>query len=150
MFARLLLLLLLLPLAELVLLTMLADGTNWQTAVVVVLCTALAGALLIRRQSWRTLQRIRSELAAGRLPADALLDGLLIFIAGLLLLTPGLLTDTCAIGLLIPPVRRLIKNRLVAYFQSRFETTTTTTTIVEGTFVRRADESTWTRQNLDD
>ena len=53
----------------------------------------MAGGLLARNQGLATLNRVREELEAGRLPAESLFDGLLILIAGVVLITPGLLTD---------------------------------------------------------
>lgn len=142
MIARILLLLLVVPLVELTLLMMLADWTNWQTAVATVVITGIAGTWLIRREGWRTMQRIQDDLAQQQLPADALLDGLLIFVAGALLLTPGVLTDALGILLLVPVTRAVAKAYLIKRFRSRF----TSHTVVEGTFVRRAGDSEWIEQ----
>jgi len=145
MFGRLLALLLILPLVELTLLLMLADWTNWQTAVAIVVITAVTGTLLIRYQGWRTIQRFKADLAERRLPGDALLDGFLIFVAGLLLLTPGIVTDVVAILLLVPFSRTLVKAYLLQRFRARF----TSHTVVEGTFVRRTGENEWIEQRDD-
>lgn len=145
MIGRILALLLIVPLVELTLLMMLADWTNWQTAVATVLITGVTGTLLIRYQGWRTIQRIKADLADQRLPGDALLDGFLIFTAGLLLLTPGVLTDLVGILLLVPPSRAFVK----AYLLKRFRASFTNHTVVEGTFVRRAGETQWIEQNED-
>ncbi len=120
MLLRLFSLFILIPLAELVLLLYLADVTGWQSTLLLVIATGVAGTLLARSQGWRTWLRIREELAAGRLPADSLLDGVLIFVAGALLLTPGILTDLLGISLLIPVCRSYYRRRLVAWFKSRF------------------------------
>ena len=61
------------------------------------------------------------ELAAKRMPGDALMDALLILLAGVLLITPGLLTDTLGFSLLIPWSRTLYKRRLSAWFKQRFQ-----------------------------
>lgn len=142
MFGKLLLLLVVVPLVELTLLMMLADWTNWQTAVATVLVTGVAGSLLIRYQGWRTMRRIRQDLAEQRMPGDAILDGMLIFVAGVLLLTPGIVTDLIGILLLIPPTRAIVKAYLVRRFRARF----TTETVVEGTFVRRTGDTQWIEQ----
>lgn len=120
MLLRLLSLFILIPLAELVLLLYLADVTSWQFTLLLVIATGVAGTLLARSQGLRTWLRIREELAAGRMPADSLLDGVLIFVAGALLLTPGILTDLFGISLLIPVCRDYYRRRLVAWFKSRF------------------------------
>jgi UPF0716 protein FxsA len=124
MFARLALLFLIVPLVELGLLMFLADSTDWKVALLLVVATGLAGAWLVKHQGWRALGRIRSEIQAGQLPGDALVDGLLVLVAGILLLTPGILTDLAALGLLLPFSRRLVKTRLVAWFKSRWTLTT--------------------------
>jgi UPF0716 protein FxsA len=83
--------------------------------------TGVIGAGLVRWQGWRTWRRIQDDLAHGNLPADALQDGLLILVAGVLLITPGVLTDAVGVLLLLPPVRRLVKSRLRRWFKARFE-----------------------------
>jgi len=120
MLLRLLSLFILIPLCELVLLLYLADVTGWQFTLLLVVTTGVTGTLLARSQGWRTWLRIRQELAAGRMPANSLLDGVLIFVAGALLLTPGILTDLVGISLLIPVCRGYCRRRLVAWFKSRF------------------------------
>jgi UPF0716 protein FxsA len=120
MLAKLLLLFVTVPLIELALLLYLADRTSWPLALALVLIPGFTGAWLVRSQGWRTWSRIQQELAAGHLPTDALLDGALIFVAGALLLTPGVLTDLVAITLLLPPTRRLWRRGLAAWFGARF------------------------------
>ncbi len=108
MFLRLLLLLTLLPLVELVLLAWLSAHTDWRLTVLFVLGTGALGAWLIRSQSWRAWRRIRDDLARGDVPTESIQDGLLILVAGLLLITPGVLTDVVGVLLLVPPLRRLV------------------------------------------
>ncbi|MCU0873877.1 MAG: FxsA family protein [Pirellulaceae bacterium] len=120
MLLKLLSLFILVPLVELALLLYLADASSWQFTLLLVITTGVIGTLLAREQGWRTWTRIRDELAAGRMPADSLLDGVLIFIAGALLLTPGVLTDLLGISLLVPWCRDYYRRRLVAWFRSRF------------------------------
>ena len=82
------------------------------------LCIAdgVAGALLWRWQGLRAIVRIQEEMAAGKMPADSLVDGLLIFLAGALLITPGMLTDLAGFALLIPPIRAVVKRFAKAWF----------------------------------
>jgi UPF0716 protein FxsA len=120
MFVRLLLLLITVPLVELALLLYLADHTSWTFTLAMVLVTGLTGSWLARSQGWRVWRQMQTDLAAGRLPTDSLLDAALIFVAGALLLTPGVLTDLVAIGLLIPPTRRLARRGLGSWLRSRF------------------------------
>ncbi|MEM9863028.1 MAG: FxsA family protein, partial [Myxococcota bacterium] len=48
------------------------------------------------------------DLAAGRVPKDGVLDGVLLLVGGIFLVTPGVLTDVVGLSLLIPPIRRII------------------------------------------
>ena len=120
MIARLLALFIIVPLVELALLLYLADRTSWSLTLALVILTGVTGTWLARTQGFRAVRRIQEELAAGRLPGDAVVDAILIFAAGLLLLTPGVLTDVLALTLLIPPLRQLYKRRLRRWFESRF------------------------------
>jgi UPF0716 protein FxsA len=104
------------PIVELALLIWLGGQTVWWLPVLLVIADGLAGALLWRWQGLRTLVRIREEMAAGRMPADAMVDGLLIFFAGGLLITPGMLTDFAGFALLIPPIRAVVKRFAKAWF----------------------------------
>ncbi|HEV3022913.1 MAG TPA: FxsA family protein [Pirellulales bacterium] len=121
MFVRLLLLFTLLPLVELILLAWFSAHTDWRLTVLFVVGTGVLGAGLVRWQGWRTWRRIQDDLARGDLPADALQDGLLVLVAGVLLITPGVLTDAVGVLLLLPPVRRLVKSHLRRRFKARFE-----------------------------
>ncbi len=121
MLLRLLVLFVVVPLIELVLLLQLAEWTDWWFALAVVIVTGVTGTMLARVQGFRTLQRIRLELAAGRLPTEALLDTAMIFIAGALLLTPGLLTDAFGLSLLIPFCRRWYRQRVAAWIRRHFQ-----------------------------
>jgi UPF0716 protein FxsA len=114
MFLRLLLLFTAVPLVELALLLEIGKLAGLPATLALVLGTGILGAWLAKREGLKTLTRVRAEMAAGRLPADALLDGLLILIAGAVLLTPGLLTDLTGFVLLIPAGRRAIRRRIAA------------------------------------
>jgi UPF0716 protein FxsA len=124
-FLRLLLLFIVVPFIELFLLLYLADVTSWQVSLALVIIPGVLGTLLARGQGWRVWSRIRAELGAGRMPTDPLLDAVLIFVAGALLLTPGVLTDLLGITLLIPWTRKYARRWLVEWFKSHFTIQTT-------------------------
>jgi UPF0716 protein FxsA len=117
MFIKLLAVFIVLPLVELALLIQLGRwiGLGWTLALVVV--TGFLGAALARRHGLQAWIAIRDELRAGRMPASALADGLLILIGGVVLLTPGLLTDIFGFAMLIPPSRNAFKTRLRRRFE---------------------------------
>lgn len=123
MLLRLLLLFTVVPLVELVLLLVVADYTSWQFTLGLVLLTGFLGAGLARWQGTNCLQRIHQETAEGQIPGDALLDGLMILIAGAVLITPGVLTDLVGFGLLTPPLRRRLKGWLRRRFADRMRMT---------------------------
>ena len=79
------------------------------TAVTLVTVTGFLGAFLARKQGLQTLYLIQESLNEGRMPSSELLDALLIIIAGIVLLTPGFLTDSVGLLLFIPLVRKSIK-----------------------------------------
>ncbi|MDA1231884.1 MAG: FxsA family protein [Planctomycetota bacterium] len=122
MLSRLFLLLALVPLAELWLLMELAQQTSWLTTIVVVLSTGVIGISLVRWQGIKTLKDIQRQLAAGESPSQTIVSAVLILVAGALLLTPGLLTDTVGFLLLIPSFRFAT----AAYLQRRFMTSIST------------------------
>jgi UPF0716 protein FxsA len=119
MFLRLLLLFTLVPLVELYLLVKLGSVVGVAPTVALVVFTGILGAWLARVQGLGVLRRIGADLDEGRMPTDALLDGLLILVAGAVLLTPGLLTDTMGFFLLVPRGRAAVRRLVAARFASR-------------------------------
>lgn len=79
----------------------------WPTIGLVVL-TAFIGTALLRQQGMATLARAQSELDQQKLPVRELFDGVCLLVGGLLLLTPGFLTDALGFALLIPPLRFIL------------------------------------------
>jgi UPF0716 protein FxsA len=109
MFARLGCLFVLVPLVELALLVQVGQWVGVLPTVGLVAVTGLAGAALARSQGLRALGDLRREAAAGRVPAGSFLDGASILVGGLLLLTPGILSDALGFALLLPPTRRVLQ-----------------------------------------
>ncbi|MGA8260142.1 MAG: FxsA family protein [Arenicellales bacterium] len=106
---------LLIPLLEIYLLLKVGGviGVGW--TIFAVVFTAVLGASLVRRQGFATLNRIRGQLGRGELPATELLEGVVLLIAGALLLTPGFFTDTLGFLCLVPPVRRAVIRYVVRH-----------------------------------
>lgn len=119
MFVRLFLLFTLIPLAELWLLLRFSKLTNPVVTILVVIATGIIGAGLARWQGWMVWQKIQEQSRRGETPTTALLDGLMILIAGALLITPGLLTDTFGFLLLVPPFRALLRRQMAAWLKAR-------------------------------
>ena len=112
MLLRLLLLFTIVPLIELALLLYLTELTSWRVSVGLVLTTGIVGALLAKLQGAMVYRRAGEQMARGETPTDTLLDGMMILVAGCLLITPGILTDVLGFSLLLPPVRTMIRRRV--------------------------------------
>jgi UPF0716 protein FxsA len=112
MMGRLLFLFILVPLLELYILIKIGGYLGAFQTVALVVFTALLGIVLVRLEGLRTLQKIRQSLSLGIVPAEEMLDGVLIFVGGVLLIIPGVLTDLFALILLIPYTRTIFKRWL--------------------------------------
>ncbi|GBD92817.1 phage T7 F exclusion suppressor FxsA [bacterium BMS3Abin05] len=109
MFTKLLLLFIAVPFVELVILVKVGELIGLFPTLAIVITTGILGAALARSQGFSTLLRIQQELRQGGFPADSLFDGVFILAGGLLLLTPGFLTDIAGFLCLIPAARRPVK-----------------------------------------
>lgn len=116
----LLLLFIVIPLLELKILWWIGERIGILPTLGLVIVTGTLGAILVKHQGLKVLAAFKRELAAGRLPTDPLLSGLLVLLGGAFLITPGMLTDLVGLLLMIPGNRRLlirwIKRRLVERF----------------------------------
>ena len=108
------------PITEIYLLIEIGSMFGALTAVTLVILTGFIGAFLARMQGLQTLYQIQESLREGRMPSGELLDTLLIVIAGLVLLTPGFLTDSAGFLLLIPTTRNSIKYWLQRQIELRY------------------------------
>jgi UPF0716 protein FxsA len=102
----------LIPVIELALLVKVGSRIGVTLTIAVVLLTGASGAWLARTQGLRALVRLQEALRAVQFPGDEIFDGVLILGGGLLLLTPGFLTDLLGLSVLIPGSRHLIKAAL--------------------------------------
>lgn len=114
---KLLFLFIVVPFVEVVILIRLGRAIGFWPTVAIQVATGFVGASLARLQGLAVWKKIQENLAAGVMPAEELVDGLLILAAGLVLLTPGLLTDAFGIVLLVPWSRSWFKR----YLRKKFE-----------------------------
>lgn len=121
MFLRLLLLFTVVPLVELALLVEIGRWMGLPATLALIVVTGVVGAWLARLQGLRTMAEVQREMQAGHLPGASLVDGLLILVAGAVLLTPGVLTDLCGFLLLVPASRRLVREALRRRFAVSIE-----------------------------
>jgi UPF0716 protein FxsA len=110
--AWLILLFILVPAVELGLLIELGSRVGTLATLGLIVVTGVVGAALARHQGFQVLRRVQAELGEGRLPAGPLVDGVIILLAGALLLTPGLLTDVLGFLFLMPGFRGIVKRML--------------------------------------
>lgn len=96
------------PLAELYLLIEVGTRIGALATITLSVCTAVLGGLLVRWQGVAVLFRVRAAQARDEVPAIELLEGLTLLMAGVLLLLPGLITDTIGFLLLVAPLRRAV------------------------------------------
>lgn len=112
-----LLLLLALPLAEIAVFVLVGSHIGVLATIALVIATTIAGSVLLRIQGFGAMARIRASIDAGATPGRELVHGLMIMIAGVLLLLPGFITDALGFLLFLPPVRdiawRFLRDRIV-------------------------------------
>ena len=89
-----------------------------ETFALVVLVSAV-GAFMVRREGFGLMGRIQGRLSSGELPTRELIDGLLVAVAGALMLTPGFVTDGIGLLCLFPPSRIVIRTALIARYRDR-------------------------------
>lgn len=121
MLVRLILLFTVIPIVELIVLIEIGSRLGTVVTLLLLLGTALLGAALARHEGLKTLRRVQSKLADGLMPDEELLDGALILVAGVMLLTPGLLTDALGVFLLIPASRRVVKRWVRRFLRQRLQ-----------------------------
>jgi len=121
MLGRLLLLFLLTPAVELGILIQVDQVIGFGPTIALIILTGIAGSYLARREGVNTWRRLNERLNAGDLPGKELVDGVIILVAGALLVTPGVLTDVFGFLGLIPPTRALIRKMLLRRFRSKME-----------------------------
>ena len=121
MLAKLLVVFLTVPLVEIILFIEIGSRIGTWTTLLIVALTAILGATLAHREGLKTWWRIQEKLYSGLMPDEELLDGLLILLAGVVLLTPGFLTDAIGFLLLYPGTRQAIKRWLRHKFSRRFQ-----------------------------
>jgi len=113
------LLLIVVPLVELYVIVQVAQGLGALPTIAVLLLISTVGAWLVRREGAGVFARIQQQLFGGNLPSKEIADGALIMFGGTLLLTPGFVTDAIGLGLLIPPIRAVVRDVIMKRFAAR-------------------------------
>ena len=113
-------LLIIVPALEIGLLVLSGQAIGIISTVLLIISTGILGAYLAKKQGVETLRRAQEEMQHGQLPGDAIIDGLCILVGGIVLLTPGFITDTIGFLLLLPPTRKLFKPYIYKLFKRWF------------------------------
>ena len=113
MFKVLFLLFVCVPLVEIYFLIQVGQNIGALSTILLCILTAALGAILLRIQGMLTLMKAREKLRRGELPADNLLEGLILLVAGVLLLTPGFVTDLVGFLCLIPSLRSVLALKML-------------------------------------
>ncbi len=120
---RLLLLFTLVPLTELALLLKMGEWLGAWPTVGLVLGTGFLGAILARREGVRAWSAVHEQLARGQVPGRELLDAVLVLLAGVVLITPGILTDLAGFTLMTRPGRNWVAARVRKRLEGTVEAT---------------------------
>ena len=125
MLFKLILLFTIIPALELYLLISVGSIVGAPITILIIIITGVLGAFLAKKQGLLTMQKAKQEFQMGRAPAEELLHGILIIFAGIVLITPGFITDAIGFLLLIPISRKMmfsfLKTKLGAYVTTNSE-----------------------------
>lgn len=108
-------LLILVPLAELAVIIKVGGNIGILPTIGLLIGVGILGTVLIRQQGLGILRRTEQALSTGQVPLDSALDGVGLLMAGVLMMTPGFLTDILGLALLVPQIRR----KVAGWFLSR-------------------------------
>ena len=97
----------------------------WPTLILLIV-TGLLGSYLAKKQGINTIRRVQEQIQSGRVPGNEILDGLCVLFGGILLLSPGFLTDILGLVLLLPFTRTLIKPLILKLFRKWIDKNTFT------------------------
>lgn len=109
------------PALELFLLYEIGSKIGIFSTVIIILITGVVGAILAKAQGLAILFNVQKDLNEGKMPADQIIHGLIVFGGGLLLLTPGFMTDILGFLMVLPGSRHLIVKSITAYFKKGIE-----------------------------
>lgn len=113
MFALLMLLFIAVPMIEIGLFIQVGGFLGFWPTMILVFITAVVGASLVRSQGVATLMSVQTKMQQGEMPAQEIVEGVLLAVAGVLLLTPGFMTDALGMCVLLPPMRAKIAQQLM-------------------------------------
>ncbi|MCK4943126.1 MAG: membrane protein FxsA [Candidatus Aminicenantes bacterium] len=120
-FPRLLFLFVMVPLVELSILIKLGKYLGTLNTILIIILTGILGAAFARSQGAGIISRIRNSLNQGQIPGDELIQGLLILAGGLMLITPGFITDLLGFSLILPYSRKWYARMFLSYIEKKIK-----------------------------
>lgn len=88
------------------------------TTIALIIATGILGAYLAKQQGMGVLRKLQEQVRSGYPPGEALIEGVCVLLGGLLLLTPGFISDITGLLLILPPTRKLVQPALLKLFKS--------------------------------
>jgi UPF0716 protein FxsA len=120
-FTKLLILFVIVPVTELYILIEVGKKIGSLTTIGIIILTGIIGAYLVKGQGFMILKKIQNDLNEGIMPGDSLIQGAIILTGGILLLTPGFVTDIIGFIFLIPVSRRVVKKYLLKWLKGKIK-----------------------------
>jgi UPF0716 protein FxsA len=118
---RLILIFIVVPLIEILLLIEIGSRIGAFNTILVIIITAIVGASMMRHQGFTIMRNIQRDLSQGRMPTGELINGALVLVGGIVLLTPGFFTDAVGFILLIPATRGFIRKKIQLLIRRKIE-----------------------------
>lgn len=115
------LLIIAIPAAEIGLLLFSGNTIGVWPTLLLILLTGVIGVYLAKREGLQTIRKAQEQLRNGQIPGEAVLDGVCIVMGGILLLTPGFITDISGFLMLFPPTRRVCKFLLINSLRKKIQ-----------------------------
>jgi UPF0716 protein FxsA len=119
MIILLLLLLILVPIAELYVIIQVGQAIGALPTIALLILSSILGTVLLKSQGRLAWRRFRAALAAGRAPTTEVVDGALVIFGGSLLIVPGFISDLLGLFLLLPPTRIAVRKVLLSGARGR-------------------------------
>ncbi len=120
-FTKLLILFVIVPVTELYILIEVGKRIGTLTTISIIIFTGILGAYLVKNQGFIILRKIQNDLNEGIMPGDSLIQGAIILAGGILLLTPGFVTDIVGFIFLIPVSRNIVKGYFMKWIQGKIK-----------------------------
>jgi len=120
-FTKLLILFVIVPVTELYILIEVGKKIGSLTTIGIIILTGIIGAYLVKGQGFMILKKIQNDLNEGIMPGDSLIQGTIILAGGILLLTPGFVTDIVGFIFLIPASRNIVKKYLLKWLKGKIK-----------------------------